>query len=237
MNHAHRQVFLILIAALAGAVPAGELPSSASVQAGTGAASPTPGAQTDDGFVEGEDYVVLEEAVSEPGNMDSIVVVEAFSYGCPYCFELETHLIDWTRDLGSDVEFRRFHAVWNEAMAFYAQIHYVIERLDDPEPVHAALFNAVQADQRALESPRALAGFLAEHGVNPQTFLRSFNSAQAAATVAEARERVRQYDLTGVPQFIVDGKYRVDPALAGGRREMLDVVDYLVDRERRKRTR
>jgi thiol:disulfide interchange protein DsbA len=44
--------------------------------------------------------------------------------------------------------------------------------------------------------------------------------------------KLRGYEITGVPAMVVNGKYRVSAASAGGHKEMLEVVDYLVERER-----
>ena len=45
--------------------------------------------------------------------------------------------------------------------------------------------------------------------------------------------KTRAYGVTGVPTMIVDGKYRVDARMAGSNEQMLEVVDFLVERERR----
>lgn len=195
-------------------------------------AEPDEESQGSNAYVAGSHYVVLDEPVPTR-DADKIEVIEAFSYGCPYCFELEAAVISWKNTLGPDVDFRQMHAVWNEAMEFYAQVHIATQSINQSDLLHNAIFNAIQVDQRSLESPRAFAEFLAGMGVDESEFFDQFNSGRTRETVEESRILVQRYGLTGVPQFIVNGKYRVDPMLADGRERMLDVVDFLIELERR----
>jgi thiol:disulfide interchange protein DsbA len=43
---------------------------------------------------------------------------------------------------------------------------------------------------------------------------------------------VRLYKPVGVPEIIVNGKYRIDRMRAGGLTEMLAVAEFLVNKER-----
>ncbi|MEX2500316.1 MAG: thiol:disulfide interchange protein DsbA/DsbL [Wenzhouxiangellaceae bacterium] len=165
-------------------------------------------------------------------NPDQIEVIEAFSYGCPYCYQLEAHVRVWEPTLDNDVDFHHFHAAWNDSMRLYAQAFFTARELGVLEQIHVPLFNALQAQQRQLTSPKMLAEFFTEHGVEQARFIEVFRSSAVQQHVAAAEERVAEYELSGVPQFIVNGKYRVDPVRAEGRKEMLDVVDYLIDKER-----
>ena len=48
----------------------------------------------------------------------------------------------------------------------------------------------------------------------------------------QADAKTRAYEVTGVPTMVVNGKYRIDGKMAGGNKEMLEVVDFLVAKER-----
>jgi thiol:disulfide interchange protein DsbA len=41
------------------------------------------------------------------------------------------------------------------------------------------------------------------------------------------------YGITGVPTLVVNGKYRTSAHMAGGDRQMLEVVNSLVEQERK----
>jgi thiol:disulfide interchange protein DsbA len=48
----------------------------------------------------------------------------------------------------------------------------------------------------------------------------------------QGESKVRGYEITGVPAMVVNGKYRISAQMAGGQKQMLDVVDFLVEKER-----
>ena len=50
------------------------------------------------------------------------------------------------------------------------------------------------------------------------------------AQVDAAKKALATYDVKGVPTFIIDGKYQTSARMAGGTKEMLRVVEYLVER-------
>ena len=48
----------------------------------------------------------------------------------------------------------------------------------------------------------------------------------------QANARARSYKISGTPELVVNGKYRVSGREAGGQTEMLQVVDFLINKER-----
>lgn len=186
-------------------------------------------------FTVGEDFVILEEpvATSDPSKIE---VVEAFSYGCPYCYQLEPYVQVWRQQLPDDVKFQQFHASWNDSMRLYAQAFLTARQLGILDRIHVPLFNALQAEQRPLRSPGEMANFFETYGVERGQFIAAFRSPEVRDALMAAEQRVSDYELSGVPQFVVNGKYRVDPVRAEGRERMLDVVDFLVEKERAARS-
>lgn len=45
-------------------------------------------------------------------------------------------------------------------------------------------------------------------------------------------QRIRAFQISGVPALIVQGKYVIDATSAGGQDQMLKVADYLIAKER-----
>ncbi len=196
---------------------------------GSGAAKS--GEEAEGSFVAGEHYAVLERPVPTRDNA-KVEVVEMFSYGCPHCYEFDSPLKRWSDQQGADVDFWHFPAVWNESMALYARAFYVAQQLGVAEQMHQTLFTALVLEHKNIHDEAGLAELFVEHKVNRESFLEAFRSEAVALKVKHAEERVRLYKPVGVPEIIVNGKYRVDRMRAGGLMEMLAVVDYLVDKER-----
>lgn len=182
-------------------------------------------------FIEGEHYVVLDDPIVTRDS-SKVEVVEAFSYGCPYCLSIEPVIAEWREQQVSDVDFWHFPAVWNEPMKLYARAFYVAQELDVAETIHLPLFTAIVVVQKKLSNESDLADFFAKYGVDKAAFTKAFNSTAVASQVEQAEALVNNYKLASVPQIVVNGKYRIDPMRAGGRAEMLAVVDFLVEKER-----
>ena len=182
-------------------------------------------------FVEGEHYVVLDRPVPTRDS-SKVEVVEMFSYGCPHCYEFETSVKGWARQQSGDVDFWVFPAVWNKSMALYAGAFYAARELNVEQKIHLPLFTAIVVEQKNIRNEADLAEFFAQHGVDKKAFTDAFNSDEVKTRVKYAEERVRLYKPVGVPEIIVNGKYRIDRMRAGGLTEMLAVADYLVKKER-----
>jgi len=182
-------------------------------------------------FVAGEDYIVLDVPVATRDS-SKIEVVEMFSYGCPHCYEFETHINAWGKQQASDVDFWYTPAVWSKTMGLYARAFYAARALNVTDDIHFPLFTSIVVEQRKLSNENELAEFFAEHGVDKEAFTEAMQSPAVIKQTEEAEARVRSYKPAGVPEIIVNGKYRVDRMHAGGLTEMLMVTDYLVNRER-----
>ena len=187
--------------------------------------------QEQDGFVAGEHYIVLDRPVPTR-DASKIEVVEMFSYGCPHCYEFEPLIKEWGSQQADDVDFWFFPAVWSASMKLYARAFYAAEELDVSEKIHLPLFNTIVIEQKSIRNESDLADFFAKHGVDKEAFIETINSTGVETRATHAEERVRLYKPAGVPEIIVNGKYRVDRMRAGGLTEMLAVTEYLVNKER-----
>jgi thiol:disulfide interchange protein DsbA len=182
-------------------------------------------------FVAGEHYVVLDKPVATRDS-SKIEVVEMFSYGCPHCYEFEPLVKQWGAQQGSDVDFWFFPAVWSKGMKLYARAYYAAHALGVLERIHLPLFKAIAVEQRNITNEADLAEFFAGYGVTEGAFKEAFNLAAVEEKASKAEERVRNYKPVGVPEIVVNGKYRIDRMHAGGYEGMLKVAEYLVEKER-----
>jgi thiol:disulfide interchange protein DsbA len=170
---------------------------------------------------------------SDPARIE---VVEVFWYGCPHCFHLEPLLTKWEQGLSRDVDFHRSPAMWNQRMAVHAQAFYTAQSLGVLEKMHGPLFNALNVDRNPLETEDQIAELFAAHGVDKAKFHEKFTSFGVQSQVKQADSRARSYGITGTPEFVVNGKYRVSTRTAGTPEGMLKVIDFLLAKERAERT-
>ncbi|MYM63727.1 thiol:disulfide interchange protein DsbA/DsbL [Pseudomaricurvus sp. HS19] len=179
----------------------------------------------------GTHYVVLNKPVHTL-DPNKIEVTEVFWYGCGHCFQFEPLISAWKAKQKSDVVFRGSPAMWRPNMEEHARAFYTAQALGVLDKMHLPLFNALNLQGMKLDDEKSLEDFFASQGVDREAFKKAFNSFGVTSQVKQAEARARSYGITGTPEVVVDGKYRVSGRMAGNHEEMLKVVDYLVAKVR-----
>jgi thiol:disulfide interchange protein DsbA len=182
-------------------------------------------------YEEGVHYQLISPAVAT-ADPATIEVVELFWYGCPHCFVLAPMVTEWLKTKPKDVTFRLVPAIFSPQWAISARALYAAQALGAEDKLHMAMFNAIHADHRKLSNEDELVEFAGEVGIDKGEFRKAFESPTVDARVKKAALLTREYGLDGVPAVIVNGKYRVTAALAGGQEKILQVVDFLIQKER-----
>jgi len=185
-------------------------------------------------FVEGEDYELISPAI-RTRNPDKIEVVEFFWYGCSHCYDFEPLIQQWRKGVAEDVDFHGSPAVWNAPMELHAKAYYTAEVLGVLETMGPVLFKAMNVDRKRLQSEDEIRELFVANGVSAQDFDKAFESFGVDSMVRQAMARARAAKISGTPSMMVEGKYRVSARKAGGQAGMLEVVDFLVAKERQAR--
>lgn len=182
-------------------------------------------------WVEGEHYETLSDPV-RTGSGDKIEVAEVFWYGCPHCYTFKPLVEAWEKDVADDVDFVLLPAALGRGWEPHARAYYTLEAMGKLDLVHDALFDALAGERRNLNTPEALAEFVAAYGVDGDKFVELYKNFGVNARFQQAQSKIRGARITGVPTMLVNGKYKVSATTAGGHEEMLQVVDYLIEQER-----
>lgn len=182
-------------------------------------------------YVEGQHYVVLEQAV-RTADPSKIEVAEVFAYSCPHCFHFEPLLQAWEKKIPEDVYLVQTHAMWNPQMEPLIRGYYTSVALNIKDKTHMAVFNALHMEQKNLNSAEQWGDFFSTYGVDKAKAISTYNSFGVTSQIKQAEARTRGYKVTGTPEMVVNGKYRISSRLSGGHEEMLKVVDFLVEKER-----
>lgn len=196
----------------------------------------SPWALAEGQFVEGTHYERLDVPVQtglEDTQPPQVEVVEVFSYMCIHCYSFDPVLERWESDgKPASASFSRLPAVFSSDWALMAQAFYTAEILGVSEQMHVPLFEAVHVKPVNLRDEAKMAElFVNEAGVTTEAFTKAFNSFFVRSRVMQAQAKSRAYGITGVPTLIVNGKYRVNGKMAGSSEGMLDVVNFLVQKE------
>ena len=179
-------------------------------------------------FTAGKDYTVITTPVKVevPGKIE---VREFFWYGCGHCYKLEPHMQQWIRNMPKGVHFVRSPAAMNPVWESNARGYYVSEALGVRSKTHLPLFHAIHSgNQRIFDQP-SQAKFYAKYGIPEAKFNSMFNSFPISSKIAQSNQLARQYQLTGVPAVVVNGKYVVQ----GETGKVPQVINYLIEKEKK----
>lgn len=184
-----------------------------------------------DEYQAGKHYEIIANPVPTR-NASKIEVVEVFWYGCSHCFHFEPMLKTWAKTLTDDVDFYHSPAMWNDRMKTHAQVFYTAEALGVLDKMHDGIFSAINVEKKKLINEAELVTFFGKYGVSEKDFKNAFNSFGVKSSVQQADSRARGYKISGTPEMIVNGKYRISGSMAGGQAKILDVANYLISKER-----
>jgi thiol:disulfide interchange protein DsbA len=130
------------------------------------------------------------------------------------------------------VAFVRVPAVLGPSWELLARAYYTADLLGALDKIHEPLFDHIHKEHKLIRNASELKAFFMEQGIAEADFDKTFNSFAVVTMTNRAKEAASMYGVTGVPTMVVNGKYRTTASLAGGNDKMLQVVDFLVAKER-----
>ena len=183
------------------------------------ASAPTPG----------RDYQELSppRPVSSGGRIE---VIEFFYYGCPVCYESQPHIARWLMRAGPGIVMLRVPAVFTESSESFARTFYTLGAMNQIARLHWPLYDNHHFDGKQLNEEKNVTAWVAGNGVDAARFSELWHSAQVQAQIDAAKKALDTYEVKGVPSFVIDGKYVTSARMAGSVRDMMRVVDFLVQR-------
>ncbi len=184
-------------------------------------------------YREGKDYKLLKQPLPVTALSGEIEVDTIFWYGCPHCYDLSKLQVDWKKNQSADVELVDVPVIFGKPWQAHAQLFYTLDEMKLLDKAHFSVFDAVQEQGHRLDNEDEIADFMkSRFNVKPEEFKRAYSSFGVRNQTQKANAISRGAQLTGVPAIIVNGRYVVDPAFAGGLENMLKVTDFLVKKVR-----
>lgn len=182
---------------------------------------------------EGHDYARVKPQPVATGN--KIEVLEFFWYRCPHCFQLEPALNTWLKTLPGDAQVRRVPAVFRPDWLPGAKLYYTLEQMGLLDRLHDKVFDAYHVEQVNLNDPKVLGDWIAKQGVNRKQFMSLYNSFTIQSRATQGGQLATAYAITGVPAFIIDGKYTTSVSMTWSQQRLFEVLDQLIDKARAER--
>jgi len=175
----------------------------------------------------GKNYFLVEPR-QPTASGDKIEVLEVFSYACIHCAHFQPYADEIKSKLPAYAKFEYMPAIFNEAWEAYARAFYTAQSLGMLDKTHQAIFDAVHRDHRQFRSFDDIAAYYGEQGADVAKFKQTATSFEVESKLARSRDLVPKYGVDGTPTLIIDGKYRLTGASAGGYPQLVSLVDLLV---------
>lgn len=180
-------------------------------------------------FVEGKDYQVVSAAPQVENPSKKPMVMEFFSYGCPWCYHIESSFQDWSKPLAKSVLIERVPVVFKPEWDLYAKAYYTAKTLALADKLTPLLFKTIQDDKKPLNSKQAMIGFFVAHGVDREIAKSAFEySPTIDMRVKNGLTLMAQYQVTSVPAFVINNKYKTDLQMAGSPERLWEIMNFLV---------
>ncbi len=178
------------------------------------------------------DYVVFDPP-RPTENPDKIEVIEFFHYACSHCKNLSKPLAAWIAKQPKDVVVRRVPVTFGKAATVnLARLYYSLEVMGELDRLDLQIFEALHDQRINLTSEPNMFEWLAKKGVNTQKFAALFKSFGIDSKLRRGEQLERDFQISGVPALVIDGKYMPDPAPAV---KLLEMTDQLIAKVRTER--
>jgi thiol:disulfide interchange protein DsbA len=164
---------------------------------------------------------------AQPTNVAAgqVEVLEFFWYACPHCYSLEPAVATWLKTKPAYVSFSRVPVLWNEGHRSLARLFYTLDSMGKLNEAHSEIFKEIQVNGDPLIGPdpnndaaaeRVQLSFIKKLGLSDADFEKEYHGFNVETALQRADQLVQRYRVTGVPTFVVNGKYVTDIAMAGG---------------------
>ncbi len=198
-------------------------------------------------WVEGRDYVRLEQLQHTTVPQGKIEVMEVFSYACPFCYQFQPVIERLRQSLPANTEMVFLPASFHpeEDWTVFQQAYFAAQSLGIATRAHQAIFDAVwRTGELAIADPTThrlkhplpsiedvarCYGRLT--GVKPEAFLAAARSFGVNAKMRIADGQIVAMQIPSTPCLVVNGKYRVVLESLNSVDDVVSVVKFLVDKE------
>ncbi len=179
-------------------------------------------------------YQLLETPV-QTRDPERIEILEFFWFGCPHCNAFEPTINAWKKTKPEDVDFVREAPALNPAWETHSRIFYAAEALGITEKMFDQTFNEIHQNGNRLRSPKAAGSFIEDLdiGVSAEDYMKAMQNFSVETALNRSRKLAGDSRVSGVPSILINGKYITSASLAGGNDGIINVMNQLIEVERK----
>lgn len=206
----------------------------AQAEQATGTTAPAPEPAKPAPFRVGDHYTLLTPAQPTSVAPDKVEIAESFMYGCPHCFSIEPFIEKWLPGKAAYVEFVRIPALFNRPARVHARAYYTAEVLGIIDQTHMPFFREIHVNRKGMTDEDELEAFFAGFGIDEEAFRNAYNSFAVDTKLRRAEALGRRYRISSTPTVVVNGKYVVNGDKVRSYSQILEIADYLAEKEARR---
>lgn len=188
---------------------------------------------------EGVNYTRLVPAQPTAVPAGQVEVLEFFWYACPHCYALDPLIESWRKTKPAYITFSRVPVMWSEGHRSLARLFYTLDSMGKLNDLHSAVFKEIHVNSNPLvdlnnndaRSEQIQTSFMAKLGVPADQFAKNYRSFAVETSLQRADQLTQRYRVTGVPTFVINGKYIADVGTAGSEERLLALVGDLAASE------
>ena len=178
----------------------------------------------------GADVLTLRQAGKVEANapLNSVEVVEFFSYTCPHCAHFAPKLTAWRAQQPDNVRLIYLPVSWRADMLAPQRLYFTLAQLNRLD-LHEQVFADWNNDPNSLATDAAVLNWALRQGFDQKIWQRTYNSAATSRQVRAAQQAFRRFELQGVPSVVVNGRYALIPS-----EQLFDTLNHLVKHEQQR---
>lgn len=191
--------------------------------------------QSTPAFAEGVHYFEIFPQINTDAPAGKVEVVELMWIGCPHCYDIEGDVEKYKKNKADYVDFKQVPAMLNPVWSKDAEIYYIAQLLDPKgeKKLINKIMHAVHEQGRRLKNEGAVKRYFAQLGVSEEQYNATKNSMAYKAKLNRARQIGAASQISSVPSFIINGKYRTSPYTAGSEEKLFQLIEMLTKQEKK----
>lgn len=141
---------------------------------------------------------------------DKPTVMEFFSFGCPHCYHAEPQVERWLKNKPDNVVFIKIPVSFGRPQwTLFARAYYIAKALKIDNKIIKPFFDLIHEKRQPPETLDELKQFFVSQGVTVEDFDKQAHSFFVESSIRKADQLARKYRVTGVPDFLMNTKYRL----------------------------
>jgi thiol:disulfide interchange protein DsbA len=172
--------------------------------------------------------VPAQNTSAQPGQVE---VLEFLWLGCNHCADLEPSIVAWEKQKPDYVKFVQEHVLWEPVHRSHARLLYTLQALNRGdlvpkafEEIHRRNNILVSRNGNEADSLSIQTAFAKANGVSEADFKREYGGFTVSARMKRAQEINLRYRVDTVPVIFINGKYKTDVSMAGGKQQLMQLI-------------